>query len=65
MFRNDFVPRFLATDLLLQTQWFMQDCASPHTVNVVLNFLHNIFDPRVISNRFLGRFACRQNYHPE
>jgi hypothetical protein len=60
MLRNTFVPRF-ATGLALQTQWFMHDGARPHATNVVLDFLHDIFKSRVISNRFPGCFACGQN----
>jgi hypothetical protein len=41
----------------------MQDGARPHTVNVVLNFLHDTFNLRVISNRIPDRFACGQNWH--
>jgi hypothetical protein len=62
MLRNTFVPH-LATDLPLQTQWFMQDGARPHTANVVLNFLHETFDSYVNSNRFPNRFECGQNWH--
>jgi hypothetical protein len=51
------VPHRLATRLPLHTQWFMQDGARPHTANVVLDFLHDTFDSRVISNRFRDRFA--------
>jgi hypothetical protein len=62
--RNTSVPHLLATGLPLQTQWFMQDGARPHTVNVVLDFLQDAFDSRVISNRFPDRFASRQNWPP-
>jgi hypothetical protein len=41
---NTFVPHFIATGLPLQTQWFMQDGARPHTANVILDFLHDTFD---------------------
>jgi hypothetical protein len=34
----------LATDLLLYTQWFMQDGARPQTANVVFYFLHDPFN---------------------
>ncbi|PSN40496.1 hypothetical protein C0J52_05227 [Blattella germanica] len=34
----------------------MQDGARPHTANIVLDFLHEIFGTRVISLRFPGRF---------
>jgi hypothetical protein len=59
---NTFVPRLLATHLPLQTQWFMQDGARPHTANVVFNFQHDTFDWHVISNRFPKRFARGQNW---
>jgi hypothetical protein len=32
--------------------------------NVVLDFRHDTFDSRVISNRFPDRFACGQNWPP-
>jgi hypothetical protein len=35
MLHNTFVPHLLATGLLLQTQWFMQNGVRPHTANVV------------------------------
>jgi hypothetical protein len=41
---NTFVSHLFAIGLLLQTQWFMQDGARLHTANVVLDFLHDIFD---------------------
>jgi hypothetical protein len=64
MLHNTFVPQLLATGLPLQTQWFMQDGARPYTENVVLEFLHDTFDSRVISNRFPDRFICGQNLTP-
>jgi hypothetical protein len=48
---NTFVPHLLATGFPLHTQWFMQDGARLHTANVVLDFLIDTFDSRVISNR--------------
>jgi hypothetical protein len=62
--RNTSVPRLLATGLPLQTQWFMQDGARPHTANVVLVFLRDIFDSLVISNQCPDRFKCGQNWPP-
>ncbi|PNF21227.1 hypothetical protein B7P43_G04190 [Cryptotermes secundus] len=53
MVHNTFVPQLLATGFLLQTRWFMQDAARPHTANVGLNFLYDIFNWRLISDRFL------------
>jgi hypothetical protein len=35
MLRNTFVPHLLVIGLPLQTQWFMQNGARPHTANVV------------------------------
>jgi hypothetical protein len=64
MLHNTFVPNLLATSLLLQTQWFMQDGARLYTANIVLDFLHDTFDSHVISNRFSDRFACGQNWPP-
>jgi hypothetical protein len=49
---------------VFQPQWFMQDEARPHTANVVLDFPHDTFDSRIISNRFSDRFACGQNCPP-
>jgi hypothetical protein len=62
--RNTSVPHLLATGLLLQTYWFMQDGARPHTANVVLDFLHDTSNPRVTSNQFPNHFACGQNLPP-
>jgi hypothetical protein len=61
MLSNTVVPPLLATGLPLQTQWFMQEEARPHTENVVSDFLHDNFDSLVISNRSPYRFACEQN----
>ena len=52
---NSFIPHFLATGLPIHTQWFMQDGASPHTANVVLDFLYETFNLRVMSHRFPER----------
>jgi hypothetical protein len=43
MWCNTYVPHLLAAGLQLQTQWFMQDGARLHTVNVGLDFLHDTF----------------------
>jgi hypothetical protein len=64
LLRNTSAPHLLATALPLQTQWFMHDGARPHTANVVLDFLHDNFDSRVIPNRFSDGFACGQNWPP-
>jgi hypothetical protein len=64
MLCNTSVPLLLATGLPLQIPWFMQDGARPHRANIVLGFLHDIFDSRVISNRTPDRFSCGQNCPP-
>lgn len=64
MLRNNFIPQLLATALPFNTQWFMQDGARPHTANIVLDFLHEIFGTRVISLRFPGRFNGGQFWPP-
>jgi hypothetical protein len=50
MLRNNFMPQLIATELPINTQWFMQDGARPHTANVVLDFLYESFGLRVISH---------------
>jgi len=49
---NSFIPHILATGLPIHTQWFIQDAARPHAANVVLDFLYETFNLRVISHRF-------------
>jgi hypothetical protein len=63
MLCSTFVPH-LSTGLPLQTRWFMQDGARLHTVNVVMDFLHDTFNLYVISNRFPDHFRCGQNLLP-
>jgi hypothetical protein len=48
MLCNTFVPHLLATGLLLQTLWFMQDGERPQTANAVLDFPHDTLDSHVI-----------------
>jgi hypothetical protein len=50
MLPNTFVLHRLSAGLPLQTQWFVQDGARLHTANIILDFLHDIFDLCVISN---------------
>ena len=56
MLLNFFIPQLLARGLPMNTQWFMQDGARPHTANLVLDLLHENFENRVMSNRFPERF---------
>jgi hypothetical protein len=55
MLQNSFIPQLLATGPPMQTQRFMQDGARPHTANLVLDFLHETFNLRVMSHRFPER----------
>jgi hypothetical protein len=40
------------------TTFFQQDSSRPHTENVVLAALRDMFGSRVLSNRFQERFGC-------
>jgi hypothetical protein len=61
---NSFVPHLIATGLPFDTQWFMQDGATPHTANAVLDVLHETFGPRVISHRYPARHGRGQSWPP-
>jgi hypothetical protein len=64
MLRISFGSHRLAAGLPLQTECFMQAGARLHTAYVVLDFLRDILNRRIISNRFPERFACGQNWPP-
>jgi hypothetical protein len=55
---NSFVLWRNATGLLLNTWLFMQDGATPHTANTVLDFLHDTFSPIVISSLHHACTGC-------
>ena len=57
MLQNNFIPQLYATRLPMETQWFMQDVTHSHTANIVLDFLHDHFGDRVVSNR-LDPYDC-------
>jgi len=44
--------------------FFQHDCARLHTVNVVLDVLHDVSGSYVLSNRFSGRFGCEWSWPP-
>jgi hypothetical protein len=54
----------MATQLPISTQWFMQDGATPHTANVMLDFLNIIFSPRVMSHRYPKHHNCGHSWPP-
>jgi hypothetical protein len=63
MLRANFV-QLMATQLLIHTQWFMQDSAMPHPANVMLDFLKTIFGPLVMSHHYLDHHNCRHFWPP-
>ena len=54
MLENSFIP-ISWQQVSLYTQWFMQDGARPYTANVVLDFLYETLNLRVMSYRFPER----------
>lgn len=50
MLQTDFVPQLMTAQLPIGTQWFMQDSATAHTANIVLDFLNTIFGPHIMSH---------------
>ena len=52
MIQNNFLSQLITNGLPLQTLWFMQDGATSHTANVMLEFLNSGFGPCVMSNHF-------------
>jgi hypothetical protein len=64
MLQNNFVPQHIATQMPLEVQWFVQDCATPPTADKVLYFLHNNFGTRVVSHRYLDHHYCGNFWPP-
>jgi hypothetical protein len=50
MLQTDFVPQLMKAQLPIGTQWFMQDSATPHTANIVLDLLNTVFGPHIKSH---------------
>ena len=48
---------------LCRHMWFMQDGATLHDANIVLDFLDIVFGPSVMSNRYPDHHNC-SNYWP-
>lgn len=55
LLQNQFLP-YLEETNELDNAYFMQDGARPHTAHIVLDFLEEIFDERVISNLYPERY---------
>ncbi|KAJ4441976.1 hypothetical protein ANN_11840 [Periplaneta americana] len=64
MLKSSFIAHLMAKDLPMETQWFMQDGARPHTANTVLDYLHEMFDLRVMSHRFPEQHGCDKMWPP-
>jgi hypothetical protein len=64
MLQNDFLPQLMVTQLPIGTQWFMQDGATPHTANVVLNFLNTIFSPHIMLHHYSQGHNCGHFWPP-
>lgn len=54
---NEFIP-FLLEHGIKDTSYFMQDGAKPHTSNQTLEFLHQHFEGRIISDKYQQKFDC-------
>jgi inhibitor of nuclear factor kappa-B kinase subunit alpha len=52
LLNNKFLPELRKRSTDINSEWFMQDGATPHTANKVLDMLHDTFDERVISRRY-------------
>jgi len=48
----------MANGLLLQKQWFIQDGATSHIANVVLDLLSSDLGSRVVSSRYSDHHNC-------
>lgn len=57
MLEQEFVP-YLERKGVLERSYFMQDEATPHTSDASLDVLWDHFDERVISRRYMERYAC-------
>lgn len=57
MLEEEFVP-YLERRGVLERSYFMQDGATPHTSDASLDVLWDHFEERVISRRYMERYAC-------
>lgn len=64
MLHIDFAPQSVATQLPISTKWFMQDGATPHTADTVLNFLRTNFGPCAMSHRYPEHHSCGHFWPP-
>ena len=52
LLNNKFIPELRSRFNGLNDVWFMQDGATPHTANKVLDKLHETFGDRIISRKY-------------
>ena len=65
LIRDDFAPSLRrAVGDRFENMWFMQDGARPHTSNETLRSLHEIFETRVISQRFVNSYNGGMEWPP-
>lgn len=50
------VPWVMGYGMPMNSAWFQQDDARPHTNHVVLSHLHDVLEERVLSNRYPTEF---------
>jgi inhibitor of nuclear factor kappa-B kinase subunit alpha len=62
LLKNKFVPALRKKTENMQNVWFMQDGATAHTSNTVLEYLHEIFGDKVISRRYPEVNDCGQSW---
>ena len=60
---EEVIPVFQGLNIL-ETAYFQQDGAKPHTSNSVLDILYEHFGGRIVSNRFPKRFDCGFQWPP-
>ncbi|XP_053385765.1 uncharacterized protein LOC128550550 [Mercenaria mercenaria] len=62
LLKNKFVPALRKRTENMQDVWFMQDGATAHTSNIVLDYLHETFGDKVTSRRYPEVKDCGQSW---
>ena len=60
LLKNKFVPALQNRTGHIENDWFMQDGATAHTSNIVLEYLNDTFKEKVISRRYPEVHECGQ-----
>ena len=58
LLRTKFMPALQRLGYNIHEQWFMQDGATPHTANIVLDYLSENFGERVLSRKYPEKTRC-------